>query len=96
MNQQFYKNMALWVVVLVTMLLLLSIFKQDPAPPPEVAYSEFLTNVDDGAVQDVVIEEGLIKGHLNDGTEFTTYHYFKIFLFFFFIIKSNFHTGRNN
>ena len=73
MNQQFYKNMALWVVVLVTILLLVSMLKQDPEPTPEVAYSEFLTNVDDGAVQDVVIEEGLIKGHLNDGTEFTTY-----------------------
>ena len=73
MNQQFYKNMALWVVVLVTILLLVSMLKQEPTPTPEVAYSEFLTNVDDGGVEDVVIEEGLIKGHLSDGTEFTTY-----------------------
>jgi cell division protease FtsH len=72
-NQQFYKNMALWVVVLVTILLLVSMLKQEPVPTPEVAYSEFLTNVDDGGVEDVVIEEGLIKGHLSDGTEFTTY-----------------------
>ncbi len=37
MNQQFYKNMALWVVILVVMLLLFTMLRQehDAPPPPE-------------------------------------------------------------
>ncbi|MFT5441270.1 MAG: cell division protease FtsH, partial [Myxococcota bacterium] len=73
MNQQFYKNMALWVVILVVILLLVTMLNQDAAAPPEVAYSEFLTNVEDSSIESVMIEEGAIKGKLNDGTEFTTY-----------------------
>jgi cell division protease FtsH len=72
-NQQFYKNMALWVVILVVILLLVTMLNQDAAAPPEVAYSEFLTNVEDSSIESVMIEEGAIKGKLNDGTEFTTY-----------------------
>ncbi len=73
MNQQFYKNMALWVVILVVILLLVTMLNQDEAAPPEIAYSEFLSNVEDSSVESVMIEEGAIKGKLNDGSEFTTY-----------------------
>jgi cell division protease FtsH len=72
-NQQFYKNMALWVVILVVILLLVTMLNQDEVAPPELAYSEFLMNVEDSSVDSVVIEEGAIKGKLNDGTSFTTY-----------------------
>ena len=73
MNQRFYKNMALWVVLLVTILLLVTMLNQDEATPPELAYSQFLSNVEDSSVESVMIEEGLIKGKHTDGTEFTTY-----------------------
>ena len=42
MNQQFYKNLALWVVILVVMLLLFTTLKQSEAPPPEIAFSDFM------------------------------------------------------
>ena len=43
MNQQFYKNLALWVVILVVMLLLFTTLKQNEAAPSGVsAYSEFV------------------------------------------------------
>ena len=73
MNQQFYKNMALWVVILVVILMLVTMLNQDEAAPPQIAYSEFLSNVEDSSVESVMIEEGAIKGKRNDGTEFTTY-----------------------
>ena len=73
MNQQFYKNMALWVVILVVILLLVTMLNEDESTPPEVAYSDFLTDVEDASIESVMIEEGLIKGKLTDGTEFTTY-----------------------
>ena len=44
-NQQFYKNLALWVVILVVMLLLFTTLKQNEAAPPNVAYSEFMDSV---------------------------------------------------
>ncbi|MCP5040513.1 MAG: ATP-dependent metallopeptidase FtsH/Yme1/Tma family protein [bacterium] len=65
--------MALWVVILVVILLLVTMLNQDEAAPPEIAYSEFLSNVEDSSVESVMIEEGAIKGKLNDGSEFTTY-----------------------
>ncbi|MCH7600175.1 MAG: ATP-dependent metallopeptidase FtsH/Yme1/Tma family protein, partial [Myxococcales bacterium] len=73
MNQQFYKNMALWVVILVVILLLVTMLNQDEVAPPELAFSEFLSNVEDSNIESLVIEEGAIKGKLNDGSEFTTF-----------------------
>ena len=72
-NQQFYKNMALWVVILVIILLLVTMLKQDEAPPPDIAYSEFIESVEDRHVERVVIEEGYIHGVMNSGEKFNTY-----------------------
>jgi cell division protease FtsH len=73
LNQQFYKNMALWVVILVIILLLVTMLKQEEAPPPDIAYSEFISEVEHGGVETVVIEEGHISGTMSGGEEFTTY-----------------------
>ena len=73
LNQQFYKNMALWVVILVVILLLVTMLNQSENAPPEVAYSDFLTDIEEGRIEDVTIEEGAISGHLTDGGEFTSY-----------------------
>ncbi len=72
MNQQFYKNMALWVVILVMILLLVTTLRQGEQPPPEKDYSEFLTMVEHDQVRKVVIEEGHIRGESIDGP-FSTY-----------------------
>jgi cell division protease FtsH len=72
-NQQFYKNMALWVVILVVILLLVSMLNQEQPVTPDIAYSEFISNVDDRQVEAVTIEEGHIHGNLNSGEEFNTY-----------------------
>ncbi|HKK50215.1 MAG TPA: ATP-dependent zinc metalloprotease FtsH [Myxococcota bacterium] len=73
MNQQFYKNLALWVVILVVMLLLFTTLKQNESAPPNVAYSEFMESVRTGQVEAVTIEEGHIQGKYMDGRKFTTY-----------------------
>ena len=73
MNQQFYKNMALWVVILVMILLLVTMLRQGETPPPDLAYSDFLTRVEAGDVQSVLIEEGHISGQLGDGSDFSTF-----------------------
>jgi cell division protease FtsH len=72
-NQQFYKNLALWVVILVVMLLLFTTLKQNEAAPPNIAYSEFMDSVRTSQVESVTIEEGHIDGKYVDGRKFTTY-----------------------
>ena len=74
MNQQFYKNMALWVVILVVILLLVTMLRQDEMAPPDVGYSDFLAQVEAGQVEKITIEEGgLIEGTLTDQSEFKTH-----------------------
>ncbi len=73
MNQQFYKNLALWVVILVVMLLLFTTLKQTEAAPPNIAFSEFTDSVRTGQVESILIEEGHISGEYTDGRSFTTY-----------------------
>jgi cell division protease FtsH len=72
-NQQFYKNMALWVVILVVMLLLFTMLRQEADAPPDLAYSDFVVSVREGQVQEVTIEEGSIEGKMVDTGAFTTY-----------------------
>ncbi len=48
--------MALWVVILVMILLLVTMLRQGEQPPPEKDYSEFLTMVEHDQVRKVVIE----------------------------------------
>jgi cell division protease FtsH len=72
-NQQFYKNMALWVVILMVILLLVTMLKQNQTAPPEIAYSEFMEAVEDGQIKEITIEDGQILGTKRDGSDFTTY-----------------------
>ncbi len=73
MNQQFYKNMALWVVVLVMILLLVTMLRQTETETPPLPYSEFLAKIETGEIESVEIEEGNIKGHFTNGGDFTTF-----------------------
>jgi cell division protease FtsH len=72
-NQQFYKNMALWVVILVMILLIVTMLRQGQTAPPDIAYSDFLGKVENGEIEAVTIEEGQIHGQLTNGGEFATY-----------------------
>ncbi len=72
-TQQFYKNMALWVVILLMILLLVTMLRQSQTTPADVPFSKFLAQVEAGEVAAVTIEEGRIEGRLGSGQPFTTY-----------------------
>ncbi len=55
-NQQFYKNMALWVVILVMILLLVTMLRQTETEDDPVPYSEFLAKIETGEIESVDIE----------------------------------------
>jgi len=72
-NQQFYKSMALWVVVLLVILLVVTMFRQNQAAPQEISFSSFQQKLDAGEIQKVTIEASHISGELKSGGEFATY-----------------------
>ena len=74
MNQNHYRNMALWVVILVMVLLLVTMLRQGEEPTREdLAYSAFLEKLSAEQIVSVTIEENQITGELSDGKDFATY-----------------------
>jgi len=69
----FYKNMALWLVIALVMVLLFNLFNQPKLSRQKVLFSEFRLAVDRGEVRDVTIQGNNIYGKFNDGKEFKTY-----------------------
>jgi cell division protease FtsH len=67
MNQQFYKNMAVWVVLLLMMILLVTVLRQGQEAPRELTYSQLLEQLQAGKVRELILEEGTISGRLEDG-----------------------------
>ena len=66
MNQQIFKNMALWVVVLLTVILLLAVVNKGEEPPAEKTYSQLIQMLRDGQVKDLLIEDGHVTGETGD------------------------------
>ncbi|MFH2058194.1 MAG: ATP-dependent zinc metalloprotease FtsH [Pseudomonadota bacterium] len=53
---QFYKNISLWLVIVLMMVMLYNIFNQQQTAQVEVGYSEFLAMVADGRIKSVIIQ----------------------------------------
>ncbi|MEW5725391.1 MAG: ATP-dependent metallopeptidase FtsH/Yme1/Tma family protein, partial [Thermodesulfobacteriota bacterium] len=70
----FYKNFALWLVILLMMLVLFSLFNsRKPALKDTYSYSEIMTAVDKGEVSKVTIKGNEVSGEFLDGRTFRTY-----------------------
>ena len=52
----FYKNLALWIVITLMMIMLYNLFNQQQFSETSISYSEFLAMVDSERVADVVIQ----------------------------------------
>ena len=69
----FYRNLSLWVVIGLVVILLYNLFSVRPQPVTELVYSEFLSRVENGEVAEVLLKGREISGKFNDGTAFSTY-----------------------
>jgi cell division protease FtsH len=70
----FYKNLALWMVIGLVVVLLFNVFGGLTEKSTfEPNYSDFLKNVEAGRVESVTIRGNLVTGKLKDGGEFRTY-----------------------
>jgi cell division protease FtsH len=73
LNTSFYKNLALWLVIVVVTILLFDLFNSKPETYRRIVFSEFMDRVDEGNIKEVVISGNLIRGRLTDGSKFETY-----------------------
>lgn len=67
------KNMALWLVIGLSMILLFNIFNQSQPVEKELIFSEFIAQVERGEVAEVTLKGSDIRGRLTDGTLFHTF-----------------------
>jgi cell division protease FtsH len=72
----FGRNLALWVIVALLLVALFNLFQPASGPgrtASQLAYSDFLNEVNAGHVRDVRIQGRTLSGNLNDGRSFQTY-----------------------
>ena len=71
----FGKNIALWIIIGLLLVALFQLFQggSSKTTSHELAFSEFMTEVETGQVSDVTIQGQNLTGHYMDGREFTTY-----------------------
>jgi cell division protease FtsH len=72
-QQNFYKSLALWLVVGLIVVLLVNLWNQPRRTQREMAFSDFLYAVETGQVEEVTIQGQNLLGKFRDGVEFRTY-----------------------
>ena len=70
---QFYKNLALWLVISLMMILLFNLFNKPKPASERLNYSEFVTAIDTGKVSSVILQGNEIIGKFSDGKEFRSF-----------------------
>lgn len=69
----FYKNLALWLVISLVMILLFNVFNQSRIQDREISYTEFMAQVEKGLVAAVVIQGQEISGSDVNGMRFKSF-----------------------
>lgn len=69
----FYKNLSLWLVIGLAMILLFQFFNRPGEDSTEVTYSDFLDKVEKGEVSRVTVQGERIQGQYVNGRSFKTY-----------------------
>ena len=69
----FSKNLTLWLVISLMMILLFQIFKKETMQTGQLSYSGFLNMVEQGEVSQVTIQGDKISGIANHGQPFRTF-----------------------
>src|SRR5579875_3882926 len=70
---QFSRSIALWLVLGLMFLLLFNVFNRQQTREPEVRFSDFLAQVENHQVSEVVIQGNTIHGQGPSGEHFKTY-----------------------
>jgi len=73
MNSPFYKNLALWMVIGLIVIVLFNVFQSSQPSRDKLAFSDFLKRVEQGEVREVLIRGKSLTGKLADGNTFRTF-----------------------
>ena len=68
-----YKSLFVWLLIGMAMILLFNLFNVPPKTEKEMIFSDFISKVEAGDVDEVTIKESHITGRLKDGSKFKTY-----------------------
>ena len=68
----FYKNLALWLVICLVMIMVFNVFNAPQTAKNEISFSNFIDMVDSGQISEVTIQGRNISG-TNGSTAFKTY-----------------------
>jgi len=68
-----YRNLFIWLIIGVMMILLFNLFSTPKKTEQEIIFSEFMTRLEGGDVEEVTIKGNNITGQLRDGKKFKTY-----------------------
>ena len=68
----FYKNLSMWLVIGLTMILLFNIFNKQQSNTSTLTYSQFIASVESKSISRVNINGDTITGTLKDGKPFKT------------------------
>jgi cell division protease FtsH len=66
------KNMLFWISAGVLIILLWSLFQSPAAAKKDVPFSQFMTEAEQGSVEEVTIQENQLRGKFRDGQTFKT------------------------
>jgi cell division protease FtsH len=67
------KHIALWLVLALIFLVIFSVFSKQHGREPEIVFSDFMSSVDRGEVQEVIIQGHNIQGKYKNGERFRTF-----------------------
>ena len=68
-----YRSLFIWLMIGLIVILLFNLVSTPKKMDDEIIFSEFMTKVEAGEVDEVVIKENLITGRLKEGKKFKTY-----------------------
>ncbi|WP_022849740.1 ATP-dependent zinc metalloprotease FtsH [Limisalsivibrio acetivorans] len=73
MNNNLYKNMALWLVIAFIMVFLFNVISETQSVLKDISYSDFVQAVQKGEVESVTIKQNKLTGVFIEGGQFESY-----------------------
>ncbi len=68
-----YRSLFIWLLIGIMMILLFNVLSSPKKMEQEIIFSEFMTRLEAGEVEDVTIKGSVLTGQLKGGKEFKTY-----------------------
>ncbi|MBN4068377.1 ATP-dependent metallopeptidase FtsH/Yme1/Tma family protein, partial [Desulfotalea psychrophila] len=68
----FYKNLSMWLVIGLSMILLFNLFNTPQGQSTSLTYSQFIAAVESRDISQVQISGDIVSGNMRDGTAFRT------------------------